>query len=315
MAKTIYTYLHNDDLNGSRIITMDNCFCRLFNIPRYDNEFMQEFKSDLEKPALYILLNRSKRMAYIGETDAFLSRLQQHIAKKPFWTEALAFTSTDDSLTKTEVQYLESLAYNKASDIKMYDLSENNQAPKVPHMNYMLKSKTEEFFKYVQFLTKFIGCDIFEKNNQISTPNSTTVNTVKLSKDLGITADDIKGKVTLSLNGKLTNKARFGLAVVKEYLNEHPKTTMQELKNIFHIGFLGSWGRWNMLEDDLELAEKLKEDSGMYRHHVKSNFILTSGDGIKFVVSNQWDNINTLNLIQFATEQGWSVKIKEGVEE
>lgn len=87
---------------------------------------MQQFKEDLEKPALYVLINRSKRRAYIGETDAFLTRLNQHIAKKDFWTEALAFISTDDSLSKTEVQYLESLAYKTAKNAHTYDLSENS---------------------------------------------------------------------------------------------------------------------------------------------------------------------------------------------
>lgn len=30
MAKTIYTYLHNGDLNGSRAVYIGNCFCMLF---------------------------------------------------------------------------------------------------------------------------------------------------------------------------------------------------------------------------------------------------------------------------------------------
>lgn len=314
MAKTIYTFLHNDDLKGSRIITMDNCFCKLFSICRSDNDFMQNFRADLEKPALYILLNRKKSKAYIGETDAFFTRLSQHIAKKDFWTEVLAFTSTDDSLTKTEVQYLESLAYSMAQNMKSYDLSENTVVPKAPHMNYMLKSKTEEFFKYVQFLTKFIGCDIFEKTivKNVTNHIAPTAISLPLKKDIGITSDDIKGKVTIILNGKPTCKGRLGVAIVKEYLREHPNTTMQELKSIFHIGFLGSWGRWDMLEDDIKAAKKLKETTGAYRHQTKPNLVLTSGDGINFVVSNQWDNINSLNLLQFAKNQGWSVKIKKG---
>ena len=30
MAKTIYTYLHNGDLNGSRAVYIGNFFCMLF---------------------------------------------------------------------------------------------------------------------------------------------------------------------------------------------------------------------------------------------------------------------------------------------
>ena len=54
MATTIYTYLHNDDLNGSRIVSMDDCMCKLYNIKRNDSAFMHDFNSDLQKPALYL---------------------------------------------------------------------------------------------------------------------------------------------------------------------------------------------------------------------------------------------------------------------
>ena len=150
MAKTIYTYLHNDDLYGSRVVYMDNCFCKLYKIQRTDVEFLQKFKEELSKPALYILSNKDLKKAYIGETDNFLSRIQQHISKKDFWDEALAFMASDDSLSKTEVQYLEYLAYDKALKMKTFDLTENTQTPRAPHMRLEQRGRTEEFFKYVQ---------------------------------------------------------------------------------------------------------------------------------------------------------------------
>ena len=54
MAKTIYTYLHNDDLNGSRVVYMDNCFCKLFKIQRADRDFLQIFKEDLQNSSMSI---------------------------------------------------------------------------------------------------------------------------------------------------------------------------------------------------------------------------------------------------------------------
>lgn len=314
MAKTIYTYLYNDDLNGSRIITMDNCFCKLYSIRRTDNEFMQQFKADLEKPALYILIHREKRKAYIGETDAFLTRLSQHITRKEFWTEALAFTSTDDSLSKTEVQYLESLTYDIAKSMNSYDLTENTIIPKAPHMNYMLKSKTEEFFKYVQYLTKFIGCDIFEKQKDKPVKREVVHTSAKpkaIMIDKNITAESLVGKVTIILNGKPTNKSRLGLTVVREYLREHPETTMKALAEVFHNNLLGEWNQWGMLECDIKLAKSLKDSTGYSRFHTRPECVLKSGDGIKFVVSNQWSAVNVMNLIQFIHNQGWNIVIRK----
>ena len=87
MATTIYTYLHNDDLSGSRIVSMDDCMCKLYNIKRDDSSFLKDFNAELNKPALYILINETTKQAYIGETDDFIKRINQHITKKGFWDE------------------------------------------------------------------------------------------------------------------------------------------------------------------------------------------------------------------------------------
>ena len=315
MAKRIYTYLYDDDLNGSCYVTMDNCSCKLYRILRTDSGFLQEFKEELEKPALYILLNRQKRKAYVGETDAFLTRLSQHIAKKNFWSEVLAFTSNDDSVSKTEVQYLESLAYGAVLSLNSFDLSENTVVPKAPHMNRIQKSKTEDFFKYVQYLTEFIGCDIFEKRKvrleKAKMPKSKVLlTTTSQGNYVEVTPETIKGKVTIVLNGISTYKARLGVAIVREYLKEHPQKTFVGLKRIFHDGMLGEFVDSSFLEDDIAYAKSLKKELGHYQHQVDHSQVLTSGDGVKFVVSNRWGSDNSMILVQFAKEQGWDIKIK-----
>ena len=204
MATTIYTYLHNDDLNGSRIVSMDDCMCKLYNIMRDDSNFMKDFEKDLQSPALYILINKDKSKAYIGETDDFIKRIAQHIIKKDFWAEVMVFLGTnEDTLSKTEVQYLEYLALEKAKLVKSYDLSENTQAGKIPHMNVMQKGKTDKFFKYVQFLAKFVGCDIFEKRSNVILKTSLEATQPKvIPAKIDITPSDLKGRIALSLNGQ-----------------------------------------------------------------------------------------------------------------
>ena len=61
MAKTIHTILYDDVLDGSRIITMDNCVCQLYDIKRDYDTLIREAREELSKPALYILLNRERR--------------------------------------------------------------------------------------------------------------------------------------------------------------------------------------------------------------------------------------------------------------
>ena len=43
-----------------------------------------------------------------------------------------------------------------------------------------------------------------------------------------------------------------------------------------------------------------------HRHFIKEQFVLTSGDGVKFVVCNQCDKVNALYLQRIAKKQGWN---------
>ena len=122
--------------------------------------------------------------------------------------------------------------------------------------------------------------------------------------------EDVAGKITLILNGKITYKSRLGYDVVKEYLSKYPDTNMKTLKEVFNDDLLGDWNQWKFLEENIEYAKKLKDITGSYRHQVKRQFILRSSDGIKFVVSNQWSTVNVMNLIHFVQEQKWDIKIK-----
>lgn len=311
MATTIYTYLHNDDLNGSRIVSMDDCMCKLYNIKRNDSEFLKDFNEDLKKPALYILLNQKERKAYIGETDDFNKRIVQHLSKKDFWEEVMVFLgSNDDTLSKTEVQQLEYLAYNKACDVKSFDLSENTQSPKQPHMNVMQKAKTEKFFKYVQFLAKFVGCDIFERRpNVVLTTTLEATQPIVLPVPIELTKDDLSGRIFLSLNGEgRFSKREMVLAIVKEFVQQNPTVTFNELKATFKRSYLGNFAQYDFLESDVERAKNWKELGEDHVHYFIKD-VLTSGDGIQFVVCVEWDRTNIIKVLGIAKALGWKIEI------
>lgn len=313
MATTIYTYLHNDDLNGSRIVSMDDCMCKLYNIMRDDSDFMKDFERDLQSPALYILINKDDSKAYIGETDDFIKRIAQHITKKDFWHEVMVFLGTnEDTLSKTEVQYLEYLALEKAKQVKSYDLSENTQAGKIPHMNVMQKGKTDKFFKYVQFLAKFVGCDIFEKRpNVILRTSLEAVQPKVIPADVGITQEDLKGRVMLSLNGQgKYTKREFVWHVVNEFLKAYPETTFAELRATFKRDYLLRFSQFEFLMDDVKAARNWKELG--FEHcsfFIKDEEVLRSGDGVDFVVCVEWDRNNIIKVLGIVQALGWKFEI------
>mgnify|MGYP003549912777 FL=1 len=310
MATTIYTYLHNDDLNGSRIVSMDDCMCKLYNIKRDDNEFLKDFNEDLQNPALYILTNKNSRKAYIGETDDFTKRIVQHLAKKDFWDEVMVFLASDGSLSKTEVQYLECLAYQKACEMNSYDLTENTQTPKSPHMSVMQKAKADKFFKYVQFLAKFVGSDIFEKRpNVVLETTLEAVQAKVLPVEIEYSSEDLKGRIFMSLNGEgKYSKREIVLAIVKNFLKHSPNTTLSELKATFRRDYLGRFAQYEFIQEDVETAKKWKE-LGEDHNHYFLNDVLTSGDGVDFVVCVEWDKTNIIKVLGIAKALGWTFGI------
>ena len=188
-------------------------------------------------------------------------------------------------------------------------MSENSQAPTRPHATKSQEIKIKEFFKYVILLTKFVGCDLFEKNRNARQDIQSIPKPVVLNLD--VKAEDLKGRVAIRLNGiEYKTKGVMGYAIVKEYLKAHPNTTIGELKDVFHNGLLGRWGAWNFIEDNIEAARSLKEETMQFRHLLKDEYVLTSGDGVKFVVSNQWEKANVLNLLQIAKNEGWIYDIE-----
>ena len=305
MATTIYTYLHNDDLNGSRIVSMDDCMCKLYNIKRDDNEFLKDFNEDLQNPALYILTNKNSRKAYIGETDDFTKRIVQHLAKKDFWDEVMVFLASDGSLSKTEVQYLEFLAYKKACEMNSYNLSENTQTPKNPHMSVMQKAKADKFFKYVQFLAKFVGNDIFEKHPNVVLKTTHEAAQPKVFPvEIEYTNEDLKGRILMSLNGEgKYSKREMVLAIVKEFLKQSPDTTLSELKATFRRDYLGRFAQYEFIQEDVETAKNWKE-LGEDHNHYFLNDVLTSGDGVEFVVCVEWDRTNIIKVLGIAKALG-----------
>jgi len=161
MAK-VFQILVPDNTLVSRIIMCENQVTELFVIDRADKKFVSEYSCDLNKPALYILVNRDKRQLYIGETDDSIKRLRNHEAKD-FWTEAIVFHSTTDTLSTTEVKWLEAKTYEALKELGYYDLSENKQVPQQPPLKRNQIYTLEPIFEEAKNYICAAGFDIFLK--------------------------------------------------------------------------------------------------------------------------------------------------------
>lgn len=186
MAK-VFQILVPDNTLISRIISCENQVTELFVIDRADKKFVLEHTSDLNKPALYILVNRDKRQLYVGETDDSIKRLRNHEAKD-FWTEAIVFHSTTDTLSTTEVKWLEAKTYEVLKELDYYDLSENKQAPQKPPLKRNQIYTLERIFEEAKHYICAVGFDIFLKRKveveETSAPQETVKSEVTLQNNV-----------------------------------------------------------------------------------------------------------------------------------
>ncbi len=162
---TIHTELLGGKLNGARNIYMGaNSTCHLYVIPREEITLANAINDISGQPAFYILLSSldaKRKQAYIGQTTDFANRKNDHVQKKDFWNIALIFISDNHKIYGDDVKYLEYLGIEAAQNAGSFELL-NGINPKRPNIAPYRINDMEVFFRDIQLLCNFYGCNIFE---------------------------------------------------------------------------------------------------------------------------------------------------------
>lgn len=118
--------------------------------------------------------NDLKHRAYIGEAEAINERLPHSAKKHAFWELAAVITTSDESLTKGHVRYLEALLIHRAFAAERVLLS-NTQKPetkkrKLPEAD---RANMSAFLANVSLVLPVVGIDLFRPKATI--PDGDTV--------------------------------------------------------------------------------------------------------------------------------------------
>jgi len=144
---SIKIFLPGGDPDGLRIIEKSNWSGAGLVVPRsLFGEGRQ--RGELSRTGVYVLLGPPETSGlprvYVGEGDPIRPRLEQHAAKKDFWTSGIAFTSKDENLNKAHVQYLEARLVALAMQAKRCVL-DNGNVPALPSMSEADAADAEGF--------------------------------------------------------------------------------------------------------------------------------------------------------------------------
>lgn len=214
-GKTIKLFLIDGDPNGRMTCELSNWTGKAYKIPRIKVKDCTD-RPDLNSTGIYLLCGKNdegKDIVYIGEAESVLKRLNQHIAQKDFWNEAIVFISKDENLNKAHIKYLENRLHEIAKKANRYAL-ENSVIPTLPSIAESDRAEMEEFIENVKMLVNTLGHKIFDEKREANLKRKEAVFFIKGARGAdatGVPSSDgfvvLKGSqiatVTPSMNSSL----------------------------------------------------------------------------------------------------------------
>lgn len=204
-GKSINLFLMDGTANGRIKCTLANWTGVAYRIPRTELEKCKE-RDDLKQSGVYFLFGTSDQtgedVVYIGQAgvrkngEGILFRLHEHKRNpdKDYWTEAVVFTTSNNSFGPTEISYLENRFCNLANNAKRYIIKNGND-PTSGHITEEKESELEEFIDNAKIVMGTLGHKVFEPLLQKSTSEENGVYAATSGEPL-FHFDRTKGKAT-----------------------------------------------------------------------------------------------------------------------
>ena len=124
-AKTVKILLDDGSLNGIINIVDSNWNTgEMYIAPRISIDKLLSSEA-CNKFGVYLLLSEDK--VYVGQSSDLAKRVKQHIAGKSWWERVLILTTSDDSLTRSDIDYLEYYLIRKAKNSNKLDNENKNK--------------------------------------------------------------------------------------------------------------------------------------------------------------------------------------------
>lgn len=208
-GKSINVFLMDGSASGRIKCTLANWTGVAYKIPRTELEKCKDLDI-LKQSGVYFLFGTSddtgENVVYIGQAgvrkngEGLLYRLQEHKRNpdKDYWTEAIVFTTSNNSFGPTEISYLENKFVKLSLEARRYTVKNSND-PTSGNITEEKESELEEFIDYAKIVMGTLGHRIFEKIISAPVPtteDSLTVNTPYIFFELKQGKIDAKGQRT-----------------------------------------------------------------------------------------------------------------------
>ena len=166
-GKNISVYLMDGDATGRMKATIANWTGVEYRIQRHALDLCKD-RDDLKQSGVYFLFGvddqSGDNVVYIGQAGArkngegILNRLAEHKRNpdKDYWTEAVVFTTSNNSFGPTEISYLENRFCGMAQNAKRYTVKNGND-PTHGNITEEKESELEEFVDFARLIMGVLG--------------------------------------------------------------------------------------------------------------------------------------------------------------
>lgn len=162
-AKTINLLLNDGSLKG--VISMEDSSWNkgeLYSAPRESVDDLLSTDA-CSRYGVYLLL--SEDMVYIGQASDLAKRIKQHIIGKSWWERVVILTTSDDSLNRADLDYIESFLIAKAGSVGKLDCDNKNAGNK-QKLSRFREVEIQQYIEEALFLLELIGIGVFTETTQ-----------------------------------------------------------------------------------------------------------------------------------------------------
>lgn len=116
---------------------------------------------------VYVLWNKERDhySVYVGKSDNIISRIQQHVDGKDFWTDALIMISSNNILNSAHVGWIEANLVQKVKELSTHAVLNGNQ-PSDPNLNLQDRTLAATFLDRLEEMLPIIGLPLFAQDDE-----------------------------------------------------------------------------------------------------------------------------------------------------
>lgn len=167
-AKNINMFLMDGVSSGRIKCTLSNWNGLVYKIPRTQMDDCKDIEF-LRQTGIYLLFGiddeSGKELVYVGQAsvrsnnEGTLFRIKEH--KKTYWTEAIILTTSDNTLGRTEISYLENKLHKIAVEANRY-IVDNGNSPSVGNVTEEKEADLLEFIDNIKMIIGTLGYKLFD---------------------------------------------------------------------------------------------------------------------------------------------------------